>query len=332
MLFSINLALATLCGADCIFCPADRGDRHVRIMPFELAKKIIDEVSGPEFQRIHGTNAFILGENGDLFLNNACLDIMRYIRKKCPAMQIIIFTNFQQADQTLLETIHKEKLVDFVNCNIDSVNEQVYQKIKGIDLSGVLNNLRLFLDLRRQYATKIPVQIYTITLYTYIKAICDNFGILPAKAGRCLGETICDDFDFTRSCLEKLLDPAVDRIVKVDKVMCWAERERVNNDIDHAQYQCTNLNRIKREAFIAPNGDWYICCYDAKNEVVLGNVGQESLQAIFFSMKRAAIIDHLANQRFHLVGGPCRTVNCCQFVGPVNEQEGSAPFIVKDCP
>jgi hypothetical protein len=290
-------------------------------MPIELAKKIVDEVSDPEFRRIQGTQAFILGENGDLFFNKSCLDIMRYIRVKCPTIRIIIFTNFQNANQTILEAIHKEKLVDFVNCNIDSVNEDIYQKIKGIDLNNVLSNLKLFFDLRRQYGSNIPVQIYSITLYTYIKAVRDHLGILPAKADRCLGEMIYDDFDMTRAYLEKLIDPTRDQIVKVDKVMCWAEREGVSNDIDYAKYRCTNLGRIMREAFIAPNGDWYICCYDAKNEVVLGNVGKESLQSIFFSAKRMTILNHLENQRFPLVGGPCCTVNCCQFVGPVNERE-----------
>ncbi|KYZ75277.1 hypothetical protein AXX12_14050 [Anaerosporomusa subterranea] len=299
-------------------------------MPVELAKKIIDEVSEPEFQRVHGTQAFVLGENGDLFLNKACLEIMRYIRIKCPTMGITIFTNFQNANQAILETIHKEKLVDFVNCNIDSVNEDMYHRIKGIDLSKVLKNLKLFFDLRRQYASNIPVQIYSITLYTYVKAIYDNFGVLPAKADRCMGESIYDDFDETRSYLEKLIDPAIDRVTKVDKVMCWAERERVSKNKDFAKYQCTNLSRVMREAFIAPNGDWYICCYDAKNEVVLGNVGKESLHAVFFSTKRTEIINHLANQRFRSVGGPCCTVNCCQFVGLVNEKECANLFLVTE--
>lgn len=61
MLVSINLALATVCGANCIFCPSDRGDRQIRVMSPELAKEIIDEVCEPDFQRIQGTRSLVLG-------------------------------------------------------------------------------------------------------------------------------------------------------------------------------------------------------------------------------------------------------------------------------
>lgn len=330
MLFSINLALATLCGATCIFCPAARGNDAVRVMPAELAKKIIDEVAEPFFQHIHGTKNIILGENGDLFLNKHCLEIMRYIRAKSPNMRTIIYTNFQNADPAVLEAIVRENLVDFINCNIDSVNEDTYRKIKGLELSRVLTNFNAFLALRRQYASQIPVQVYCIPLYTYIKAVWDNYGVLAAKAGRCNGDSIVDDFALTQAYLEKLLNPAMDRIVKVESVICWAERDNLSPVTDYSQYHCPNLGRIQREAFIAPNGDWYVCCYDAKNQVVLGNVSEESLQAIFFSAKRKLILDQLANQQFQLVGGPCTTVQCCQFVAPVPGGEGQQPFLVPD--
>jgi MoaA/NifB/PqqE/SkfB family radical SAM enzyme len=85
MLESVNLSLASACGANCIFCPANRGKRiTAKLMPFPVLKKVVDELSSSSFKKKHNVLRIEIGENGDAFLNRDIIKILLYIKKKLP--------------------------------------------------------------------------------------------------------------------------------------------------------------------------------------------------------------------------------------------------------
>jgi len=93
----------------------------------------------------------------------------------------------------------------------------------------------------------------------------------------------------------------------------WAEREQVDvAKIKHTDYTCPNLQCLKEEAYISSDGDWYACCNDSKNELVFGNIKDETLDSIYSGRARREFLEMLGRKEFMRIGGPCRTVNCCQ--------------------
>ena len=70
ILKSVNLSLSSACGADCVFCPADRGTKvYEKNMPLAVATKIIDEMASSLYQDLYHTTHMQISENGDCFIN-----------------------------------------------------------------------------------------------------------------------------------------------------------------------------------------------------------------------------------------------------------------------
>ena len=308
MLKVINLSLSSICGADCIFCPADRGQRiKQKIMPFKYVEKIINELSSEEFKKHYNIIKISTGENGDSFLNRDLVKILRLIKFKLPQIKIVFATNFQNFTEDKIEIILNEKLIDELSCDIDSFDKKVYYQIKKLDFYNTMSNLMDFLKIRKKTNYHLPLNINIVPYNDYIRAIHYNLGVKPIKIKKYIKTT--ENFSDIESILKKIINPT-DKINRLG-VRGWAEREQVKK-VNYKKYVCKEIKRIKNEAFIAPDGTWYACCWDSNNELVLGNVMKQSINEIFYSEKRKRFIQMLENKEFEKIGGPCKTVNCCQ--------------------
>lgn len=312
MLKSINLSISSACGGNCLFCPSNRGSRiKEKIMPLELAKKIVDEVASQDFTDKHMVERFIIGENGDAFLNEDIIEILRYIKLRLPEKKVWLITNFFLFFKDKAEIILKEDLIDFCACNIDGSNEANYSLIKGKNFETVKKNVINYLEIRKKLNSESTFNIGVITFNRYIKTIRKNFGFYPGKLKDHKHIKIPDDFAVIKNQWEKLLDPKKDRIDR-QTIFGWAERDKIGKDIDYRKYSCRNLERVKEEAFIAPDGTWYACCYDSNNELALGNVALDGINRIYDSLVRENLIKMLEKKEFDKIDGPCKTVICCQ--------------------
>src|SRR3990170_5900467 len=318
MLESLNLSLSSVCAANCIFCPQDRNKRNARaqkIMPFELAKKIIDEISHESFSKKHQITRIEVGENGDVFLNKEAIKLLRYIKFKLPKVKVETFTNFQYFSEEKAQIILSERLINSFHCNIDASNERDFFIAKGIKLSVVKENILNFIEMRKKLHNESSLIIHVLTLNTYINAVRYHLKSYPLKLEDHKVKNIKDDFKIIKKQWEQFLDPKIDAILKTTNPISWAERPAVDwKKLDYKRYSCPNLNRIKEEAFIAPDGAWYACCYDADNELILGNVGIDNIDKIYSSRSREELIERLEKREFQKIGGPCKTVNCCQHI------------------
>ena len=145
----INLCLSNRCNATCIWCPTSRGTKHNFDMPWETAKKIIDELADPAFpnkiQMIH------LSENGEALYNKDFLKIARYIKEKLPETNVNLLSNFGMMSPKISKVLLEEKLLSSVQVNIDGHDEESYRAVKGISYHGVIKNLKSFLKYRIKY-------------------------------------------------------------------------------------------------------------------------------------------------------------------------------------
>ncbi|MBU2634602.1 MAG: radical SAM protein [Nanoarchaeota archaeon] len=314
---SIDLALSSACGANCIFCPTNRGKRiKQKIMPFKYAEKIINEVSQDfEIQRVS------VGENGDAFLNQDIIKILRLIKLKLPNTKTTLSTNFQNFTPDKIDIILRERLIDEFSCNIDGSNEQNYFNTKRLNYKNTMNNLAYFLETRKKLKHYPPLNVYVITFHRYLHTIYNNFKFYPSKLkGFNIKKLlkIPDDFLIIKRQLEKILNTQKDTVTEV-RPLAWAEREQFiekygTDKINYKKYPCPLFPSIPNQAFIAPDGSWYMCCLDSNTEIVFGNVIKQSVKEVYHSPKRKELIKMLQNREYTRIGGPCKTVNCCQFI------------------
>tara|TARA_B110000503_G_C7122392_1_gene403082 strand:+ start:596 stop:1531 length:936 start_codon:yes stop_codon:yes gene_type:complete len=284
-------------------------------MPWETAKKIIDELADPAFpnkiQMIH------LSENGEALYNKDFLKIARYIKEKLPETNVNLLSNFGMMSPKISKVLLEEKLLSSVQVNIDGHDEESYRAVKGISYHGVIKNLKSFLKYRIKYDPKFDFCINVMPAFEYAITASSFMNAVPDQVN---GEIPFSNFDLTLNSLRKFV-PADVRI-RHSKSGLWAERKLVTSGkmnleklgIDQSTLDCPMLDRVEQEAFIAPNGDWYPCCLDDNQDIVLGNIVDSTVLEVFNSETRKEFVKKLKERRWEEIGYPCNTVACCQTV------------------
>lgn len=311
VLKGLNLSLSSACGADCIFCPSDRGQRiGTKLMPFEIALKAIDEVSncteGISIESIQ------FGENGDAFINKNCMDILRYAKEKLPLAQKTVITNLQNLPADKIDELIENEFVDCIGLNIDGFDETSFFASKGLSLAHISEKLPKIIRAREKYQTSLRLHINILPVRTYVMTTVRVLGKLPRKLKNLNHLFLEDDSEKILAVLRPALRPT--DFIGTVRPFLWAERESVDKTtLDYNMYQCPFLARVVNEAFIAPDGTWYACCLDSNNELDLGNITESSINEIRVSAKRINLIQSLLNKKFAEIGSPCDTVNCCNI-------------------
>lgn len=283
-------------------------------MPLELVKKIIDEVSAQDFQKKHRITKIEAGENGDALLNKDLIEILRYIKAKLPQASIGLNNSFYHFNKDLAKVILGEHLIDRFCCTVGGSNEEEYFIVKGLALNTVRKNIIDFLEVRKNIQNTSSLTIRVLTLNAYINVVRRSLGSYPCKLkneGLRKGK---DDFKIIKKQFKEFIDSKKDKVERTNKICLWAERENAaHQTINYKNYSCPFLDRIKSTAFIAPDGTWYACCPDADNELSLGDLNSESIDNIYSGEVRKNLIGMLEQKQFEKIGGPCKTVNCCQL-------------------
>lgn len=312
MLHSINLSLASTCGANCLYCPTNRWKNiKNKIMSLETAENIIDQVSEKSFLEKHNTSRFEVWENGDGFMNPNIIKIMEYIKEKIPNVEIEIYTNFQNFTPEKIEYILDNNLLDSIVCNVDWSNPSQYMAVKWMDFYKVINNIKYFIEYRNKIWSNLWLNIQVLTQRHFVETIYKNFWFYPKKFTWNNYENLIDDFEDTKKMLEKFINPKLDKVYR-STVFWWSERDSFENidEINHTDFICPCLDRTE-EAFITPEWNWYFCPQDANNELMLWNVIEEWIDKIYESKERKELIVAVHRRKFKNINWPCKTINCC---------------------
>src|SRR6476620_543239 len=165
VLASVNLSLSSACGADCVFCPGDRGARIAKKhMSLDIASKIIDEVTSPYFVNKYKTSSMQIGENGDYFLNKVAITILRRIKERKPDMSVLVWTDMQFFTPEKMEIVVRERLLDFVGLNIDGASDHSFAAVKRLSSKYTREHLPIFIELREKYGATIPLTVQSLTM------------------------------------------------------------------------------------------------------------------------------------------------------------------------
>lgn len=308
----MGMSLSSICGADCIYCPTDRGERiKPKVMPIEIAKKALDDVSS------EGENIRIceihFGENGDAFINKNALDIFRYAKDRVPKATRHCTTNLQNLSKEKIDEIVGEGLLNEISFNVDGATEDSFQNAKGITIEHVKQKLPMILEARQKYGSKMQIVVHCMTVKQYAQATLNVFGFLPSKLKDPEILRRQDDASkIERFILSQLRDG--DKFLFANPFF-WAERERIDKTlIDYSKHTCPLLARVAQWVIIASDGTWYACCYDSNNRLAFGSIKERSILEISRDEPRRILIERLFNRRFAEIGPPCDTVNCCRSI------------------
>jgi radical SAM protein with 4Fe4S-binding SPASM domain len=272
-------------------------------MTLELAKHIVDDAIGV------GIKKFSFGDNGDALMNKSFLDIVRYERNKCRDGWIGLTTNFQLMTPDIVQTIISEDLIDSIIVNIDGSNAESYERFKNISYKTVKSNLENFFKIRNKLDGRVSIGIQSVPYAYYRSKVAETFGKLPKYLEN---DDLPDDFDkIVEIWLPKLKH--TDTIVKCPPYG-WALRDLCTKDAK--LFKCTFLEKIERidSIYVAPNGDWYACCFMDEQNIVFGNLTKQTIIEIANSENRRVFIERLKNRNYELIGYPCTKVESCQYM------------------
>ena len=324
----INLALSNRCNAKCIWCPTSRGTKHNFDMPFETVKKIIDEAADPNFP--YQIKMIHLSENGEALYNKDFLDIARYIKLKLPNTALNLLSNFGLLKPSIAKILLQEKLLSSIQMNVDGHDAKSYKAVKGISYAGVIKNLKRFLELRQQYDPSFDFTINVMPAFEY--ALSVN-AFLQHKPDQMKKRVPYSSFEDTVNSLKEFVPANVP--IRHAKSGLWAERSLITSgrariNVDQSKLDCPLMSRVESEIFVAPNGDWYPCCYDDNNDIVLGNVNESTLIEIHDSDTRKDFIRKLKARQYEEIGYPCNTVACCQSISIKNLKDTTKDYALGD--
>ena len=308
----INLALSNRCNATCIWCPTSRGTKHNYDMPFELVRKIIDEAADPAFP--YKIKMIHLSENGEALYHPEFLDIVRYIKAKLPHTALNLLSNFALMSPKIAKALLQEKLLSSIQVNIDGHDAKSYKAVKGISYAGVIKNLKRFLQLREQHDPDFDLQINVMPAFEYAVTVNAFLNTRPDQAKKPIPYS---SYQLTVKSLREFVPNNIH--IHHSKSGLWAERKLITSGraqitVDQSTLDCPLLSRVESEIFVAPNGDWYPCCYDDNNDIVLGNLVESTLMEIHDSEHRKIFIERLKAHKYEEIGYPCNTVACCQSI------------------
>lgn len=319
MIKCINFSLSNRCNAHCIWCPTDRGTKHNFDLSFELVKKVVDEFASPDCP--HKLEMVHISENGEALYNPEFLKILRYVKEQLPDVAINFLSNFGLLSKKVSEALFKEKLLTSVQVNIDGHDRASYEAVKGISYKSVIKNVKYFLEMREKYDPDFDFCINVMPAFEYTLTVQKFFGTTPDRFDPSKPIPF-STFEETEKSLREFIPDNVR--VRYSKAGLWSERKLVTSGrarkVDQSQMDCPMLARVEEEVFIAPNGDWYACCLDDNNDIVLGNVEDHSIDELFRSQKRQKFISMLKAREWDKIGGPCATVVCCQTVSIEKDQ------------
>jgi MoaA/NifB/PqqE/SkfB family radical SAM enzyme len=242
ILEEVHLESSTYCDAACIFCPQKDVTREGE-MQYDLFMKIVDE-------------AVDLGcEHFTPFRANEPLQFYRlfewlvYFRYK--KVKAIIFTNGNNLDPVIANgLLEYSDVIHSITFSFHGGTPEIYRQNMGLDFTKVSNNIIYFMNMKPVF----PVHIFCMKRSTTVESI-DAF------------------LDFWNQ-VENFTS------VGIRGTMEWAGDRPDDMTLDIESANRIPCSRVLRQLDVAYNGDVCLCCVDAHNQIVFGNLYELTIEEI----------------------------------------------------
>lgn len=259
----ISLELTNACNARCVMCPRDQMSRKIGTMGMDVIEKLCRDAYKKPVQKI---NMFGFGES---LLHPRLIEIISYVKKSLPGVELNLSTNAQLLDDRLASGLLASG-IDRINIDIDGVTKGTYEQVrKQLKFETVIANINNLIQMRNKLHSRVVVSVTII------------------------------EMDLTKAEIKpfKRLWSGVADIVYVNHYNTWTgvfpDRNTRKVKLNKFNVPCKNP---WREMIVNYNGSIAFCCMDFNSTVVIGNIMEQTIEEIWRGEKMEKL------RRMHLQG------------------------------
>ena len=245
----IQIQTITSCNAACVMCPYPQVSTefpHER-MDERLYNRILDECSRePGLRRIE---PFLMNE---AFTDNRIIDWIARAKQTVPHAMVTVTTNGSPLLPKVTDRLMRSGL-DAIWFSFNGATPETYEKIMGISYARVKANIDYLLDVR---PPSLRVFVNMIETKLMAPEIVENIRYWESRG------------------VQAGASPLVNRAGNVENY----DELRYT---DQGAQPVRTCELVFYKMYILASGDVVLCCMDWRRQVVLGNVGRQSLREIW---------------------------------------------------
>ncbi len=274
----ISLELTNACNAKCMMCPRDQLTRKTGNMSMDIVEKLCRDAYKKPLKKI---NVFGFGES---LLHPGLIEIIKYIKRALPGVELNLSTNAQLLDSQLTDALLSSG-IDNINIDIDGTTKQTYETVRRqLSFETVTDNTKNLIEKRNKTHSAVKISVTIISM---------DITQAEIKPFRKMWSAYADT-------------------VYVNHFNTWmdifADRNTAEGKINHSVFPCKNP---WREMIINYDGTVTFCCMDFNSVVIVGNIREHTIEQVWTGEKMQQL------RRLHLEGRYseipiCR--NCNEFV------------------
>ncbi len=249
---SVQIQTRTGCNADCIWCPYGESfpTQAKGVMEWDLFERIIEECARHKVRRL---SPYLMNEP---FLDRDLPKKIRFMHEHCPSAKVVVTTNGSRLFPDMVkEILDLGPALHAMYISFQGIDKEGYEKtMRGtMNLEQTMENVNGLLDeMKRRNASHPQIWITMVDTnvidakkavkYWQKRGVHSKYTTLENRGGN-----IQD--------AESIAHTAMDYY--------------------------TTCTRLMKQAYILFNGDMVICCTDYSRQMVLGNMVESSVQAIW---------------------------------------------------
>jgi radical SAM protein with 4Fe4S-binding SPASM domain len=246
----ISLEIASSCNLSCIHCPPHLKEfkdevRKFGLMDFDLFNRLMDEIDN------YGERRIALHKDGEPLLHPKIEQILERVKQN-QNHKVYITTNAHYLKENVSKSILENK-IDVLNFCIGAASEDFYQKVRGKNFNKVIENIKLFLELRETSSWKQKVLVQIIDL--------PNFPEMKNEISAFM--KYWSNYDVE---------------IQIWNQLTWGVFK--NNEDNKNRYPCYSL---WESTFINSDGEASVCCMDWQQKLLTGNSNQQTIKEIWQS-------------------------------------------------
>jgi len=258
------------CNSNCIMCAHSKMKRKIGSMNMNLFKKIIDEYGKYEkgYVSIQGFGEPLIDPLFDKRVKYA---------KKSGIKKVITNTNASLLNEKKAKKILNSGL-DEIFINLDGFHKETYENIRrNLKFDVVTNNIIRFLELRDELGLKKPIVNLDFILLEKNKFEVNQF----VNKWKNKVDNIC-----------------------ISSVYDWIDQTQ-NISVDNFHTICNTIKRppcrlLWTELVVSWNGEVPLCCRDYDNNIVLGNLRNQTIKDVWTGEKIEKIRQSHLNGNFEI--------------------------------
>lgn len=259
---TVQIQTQTGCNGACVFCPYPLtvdGQPKGAMSP-ELFEAIVDEIAAHGVRRV---SPYLMNEP---FLDPRILERLAYLKKKIPGGKLVVTTNGSRLTPDKVEGLLEGRALHALYISFQGVEKEGYEAtMRGsLVFEKTMENVLYLIDRWKAAGGRDLFKI----VVTMVKT-----NLIDAEKAVAF---------WREKGVESKWTPLENRGGNVAVAASLAPGDRPLR-------RFADCTRLFKQAYILFNGDMVLCCTDYTRKVVLGNVAQSSIEAVWNSPKARSI-------------------------------------------